>query len=176
MAIRHRLMQVRRALTASSRPIAYALAERYLSVEQMTLFRQMSHSEQLHSINVLRDVLNQGETPPDLARAALLHDVGKSRCALAIWQKSLAVIMRKLLPAQYASCGQDTPENLTSRWRRACVVANHHPRWGADLLESTGTSDCTIWLVRHHADRLDQWQGHPNQPLLARLRSADDEN
>ncbi len=93
-----RLLQGLHALFAFAQPISLDLAARYLSPEQLRLFGQMRRGEQLHSLRVLRDVLRDAESP-DLAVAALLHDVGKTRYPLALWQKTLPVLVRPLFPA-----------------------------------------------------------------------------
>jgi hypothetical protein len=65
-----------RALTAFAQPVDLDLAAAHLSPPLLTLFGRMQRNDQLHSLNVLRSVLAQGPTPPDLATAALLHDSG----------------------------------------------------------------------------------------------------
>ena len=173
-AVQQRLQQGIRALFAFTQTPDYALAERYLNVEQMALFRRMRRSEQLHSLNVLHDVLAQShETPLSLAVSALLHDVGKSCYPLAIWQKSIAVIIRKASPSLYTRWSKGNPE---SRWYRAFVVAEKHPFWSCELVRLTGADDCTLWLIEHHADTLEQWAEHDYAELLARLKEADDSN
>lgn len=68
MSALNRIQQGIRALLAFTQTVDYELTERYLTTEQMALFRRMAKSEQLHSLNVLRDVLAQEEqTPHDLA-------------------------------------------------------------------------------------------------------------
>jgi hypothetical protein len=177
MTLVYRVQQGVRALFAFSQPIDYDLAAHYLSTDQMTLFRGMAHSEQLHSLNVLRSVLAQAaETPHDLMIAALLHDCGKGHYALAVWQRTLAVLVEKLVPAlsQYLS-RNDSYVGLTF-WRAPFVVRRHHPAWSAALLAQTETTERAIWLVAHHADSIEKWQGHPYTSLLERLKRADDSN
>lgn len=169
-----RFQQGIRALFAFAQDVDYDLAERYLESEQMTLFRSMAKSEQLHSLNVLRDVLKQEtQTPHDLAVAALLHDCGKSRKHLAVWQKTLSVLVKKLAPAWDKRLSEDGDLNF---WRAPFIVRRHHPRWGAELMRDRNSSDCVIWLIEHHADNADDWQGHPYYDLLIRLQGADDAN
>jgi hypothetical protein len=173
MAIQHRLRQGLRALFAFSRTVDYALAAPYLTDEQLRLFKQMRRGEQLHSLNVLRGVLAQGDTPPDLALAALLHDVGKIRYPLRLWQKTVAVLTRAFIPALSGRLSAGDP----SRWiSRPFVVYAHHPAWGADLLAQTGASENALWLVAHHADNAEHWRTHDQYPLLKRLQAADDQN
>ena len=170
----HRIKQGGRALLAFAQPLDEALVEQTLPPAQRALFRSLKRAEQLHSLNVLRDVLAQdAHTPQDLAAAALLHDCGKSRYALATWQKTLAVLVRAFLPSLERSLSQD--DRLTF-WRAPFVVRQYHPAWGAELLTKTGATPRLIWLVAHHADPLERWQTHPDVTLLARLKKADDAN
>jgi hypothetical protein len=170
----HRIKQGGRALLAFAQPLDETLAQQTLSPAQMSLFRQLNRAEQLHSLNVLRDVLAQADsTPPDLAAAALLHDCGKSRYALATWQKTLAVLVRAFVPPLEKYLSQD---DRLSFWRAPFVVRQYHPAWGAQMLSDIGAAPRLIWLVAHHADPLDRWQDHPDVTLLARLKKADDAN
>lgn len=140
----------------------------------MALFRRMLRSEQLHALNVLRAVCDQAaDTPHDLALAALMHDVGKIRYAMAIWQKSLPVLVRAVSPGLYRRWSEASPEDY---WKRPFVVNYQHPAWSADLLRETGASERAVWLVEHHADDLAGWADHPYVGLLERLKRADDLN
>lgn len=175
-----RLRQGVCALLADFRSVDEALAARYLNAEQLTLFRRMTRSEQLHSLNVLRDVLAQSaETPRDLAQAALLHDVGKTLCPLSVAQRSLAVAMATLWPALDLHWRGPDPQAALAQlselpwWRVGSVVRQHHPTWGALLAHSVGLSERTVWLIAHHAEAIDD---HPYVALLRRLQQADDAN
>lgn len=174
MAASNRIRQGVRALLAFSQPVDFDLAASYLTDAQMDHFRQMSRTVQLHSLNVLRDILKQEtRTPQDLAVAALLHDVGKARYHLAVWQKTLVVLVRKFAPNLYARWS--AAETLTY-WRAPFVVAEYHPRWSAAVLRETGASERAIWLAEHHQDTAAQWREHPHYALLVRLQRADDLN
>lgn len=174
MPVAQRIQQGIYALFAFAREVDYELAERYLNLEQIALFRSMAKSEQLHSLNVLRDVLLQAEqTPGDLAVAALLHDSGKSRKHLMVWQKTISVLVRKLLPELDNRLSVD---RKLSFWRAPFIVRRHHPKWSGELLSQMKSSDCVIWLVTHHAGSVDDWRDHPYHELLVRLQTADDAN
>jgi hypothetical protein len=174
MTATYRLKQGIRALFAFAQPVDMPLAAQYLSAAQLALFQKMTRSEQLHSLNVLRTVLEQAaDTPHDLAVVALLHDCGKSRYALNVAQRTLSVLTEKLLPALFQRLTRD---DTLARWRAAFVVRRHHPAWSARLLAEAGSSENVVWLAAHHADSLNVHVHHPLYTLLARLKAADDAN
>ncbi len=174
MEVMYRIQQAVRALFAFTQDVDTALTVRYLSSRQMVLFDNMRHSEQLHGLHVLQDVLAQDtDTPHDLAVAALLHDVGKSRYTLRVWQKTLAVLVEKLAPPLFRRWSR---EDGDSYWRRPFILKVHHPAWSATMLAATGASERAIWLVAHHQDDAGQWDNHPHVHLLKRLQKADDAN
>jgi hypothetical protein len=172
MAVLHRIRQGVRALFAFSQPVDYALAEQYLSPELMPIFRQMQRTEQLHTLNVLRAVLAQGAAPRDLAVAALLHDAGKARYPLRVWQKTLVVLVRKFLPKLYRRWRAGDPENI---WQRPFVVRKQHPIWSAEMVEGK-VSERALWLIRNHQGQAERHKDHPYFHLLKRLQQADDAN
>jgi hypothetical protein len=170
----YRLKQGTRALFALARPLDADLAARFLTPAELRLFSAMTRSEQIHSVNVLRSILAEGEPVPDaLATAALLHDCGKALYPMQLWQRSLPVLIRKLAPPLYHRLAQASPEGLLTR---GFVVVRHHPAWGAELLAKAGGASDAVWLVAHHADPLALWRTHSLFHLLQRLRRADDTN
>lgn len=178
MAVTHRVKQGLRGLFAFTREVDYDLVGQYLPPVQLGLFRRMSRGEQLHSIQVLRDVMAQGDTQgvalsDDLAQAALLHDAGKSRYPMAVWQKTLPVLVSIVAPNLSRRLAKSDERN---GFVRPFVVHGRHPRWGAELLEAIGASERLIWLVAHHADKPEVWASHPYYELLIRLQRADNAN
>lgn len=173
----YRFQQGVRALLAFSQPVDFALAERWLPPTHLPLFHALARSEQLHSLNVLRTVLAQAEaTPPELAAAALLHDCGKARYRMNIAQRTLSVLVARLLPRLNTRLSGSDPQQPSPWWRAPFVVRQHHPAWSAAALRAVGAAEITIWLAAHHADSLAAWADHPYAPLLARLQQADDAN
>ncbi len=172
---RRRIQQGLRALFAFARPVDLDLAARVLTPEQLRLFRRMRRAEQLHSLNVLRSVQAQGSTPvpPDLAVAALLHDVGKSRYPLALWQKTVAVLVRAFAPRVFDRLSTGDPRSLINR---PFAVYVHHPAWSAELAEQVGTSSGAVWLIAQHQQPADQVGDREQIQLLKRLQRADDAN
>lgn len=173
MSAAQRIRQGVQAVLAFTHAVDYNLAAAYLTPAQLDLFKQMRRTEQLHSLRVLTAILNQGDPPHDLAVAALLHDVGKSRYPLAVWQKTLVVLARKMLPRLFHRWSQGNERTI---WKRPFIVAANHPAWSAELASVTQISERTLWLMRHHADPAAKWQDHPDHHLLKRLQAADDTN
>jgi hypothetical protein len=175
MAAVQRFRQGIRALLAFSRPVEQDLVRSVLTGEQVALFQRLQRSEQQHSIHVLRTLMAADEAVPrDLAAAALLHDVGKPRYPVRVWQKTLNVLIRHFVPRLYRHWSeQGSPNNP---FARACVVAKHHPQWGGGLAETVNVSERTLWLIEHHAEDPVKWEDHPNFSLLLRLQQADDAN
>ncbi len=171
--VAYRLQQGLRALFAFSQDVDWSLAEQYLSPSLMALFRQMDRGEQLHSLAVLCDVLAQGDTPSDLAVVALLHDVGKSRYHINVWQKTWAVIVRAIVPDTYYRWSKGDPLNL---WRRPFVVYEQHPKWSAELMRAAGASEVACWLAEHHANKHETSPAPAPIAWLKRLQQADDQN
>jgi hypothetical protein len=177
MAIQ-RLRQGIRALFAFTQLVDFDLAASYLTSAEMALFRHMRRTEQLHSLNVLRTVVAESaaareSVPAELAVAALLHDVGKSRYPLAVWQKTLAVLVRAFVPAAFQRLSLGDPRRI---FQRPFVVYVKHPSWSAEMLAQTDALPEAIWLVAHHADDADSQPVSDLVPLLKRLQSADDAN
>ncbi|MCA9883013.1 MAG: HD domain-containing protein [Anaerolineae bacterium] len=174
--ITYRIKQGLRALFAFTTDVDTTLARQYLNAQEYALFQTMAHAEQLHSLNVLRTVLTQhAETPLELAAAALLHDVGKARYHLAVWQKTVSVLAESFTPALFASLSAG---NDLTWWRAPFMVREQHPAWGADMLKAINSDPLVVFLVGHHAHHLDNCGDVPENyiRLLARLKKADGEN
>ena len=166
-----RIAQGIRALFAFAIPVELQLARQYLSAKELNAFQAMSRADQLHSLNVLRAVQSQHEPlPPPLAVAALTHDVGKSRYHLAVWQRSLAVLVKRLLPRLAEKLGR--AENM-SIWRAPFIVSAQHAKWSGEILRACGADETAVWLVEHHQADISALGHHPQQNLLRCLQCAD---
>jgi len=174
MSAVYRFRQGLRALFAFAHPVDAHETSAWLSPEERTLFNRLQRGEQIHCLNVLGALLAQPEPPPRaLAAAALLHDVGKIRYPLRLWQKTLVVLTRTFSPALYHRLAAGDPDH---RLARPFVVYAQHPAWSAEYAAAAGSDDDTVWLCAHHADSADQWRDHRLYPLLMRLQQADDSN
>jgi hypothetical protein len=174
----YRVRQVWVAVRGQPRPQDLELARSVLSPAQMALFLRMQPGEQLHSLAVLRRLEAQGMRQPDLLAAALLHDVGKSRLPLRLWERAWIVLVGALLPGSLARWG-DRPYHEGQRlpaWQRPLVVACQHPEWGARMAEEAGASPLVISLIRRHQQKIPPDNNSQENRLLSMLQAVDDQN
>jgi predicted HD phosphohydrolase len=170
----HRLSQGIGALFAFARQPNLALARRHLSVREFEAFRSMARSEQLHSLQVLHCALKADPAAPSaLIAAALLHDVGKSRYRLSVWQKTLAVIVEAFAPGLSRRLSED---DTITFWRAPFIVRRRHASWSGEMLRACGSDATVIWLVEHHQEDAVNFREHRHYDLLRNLQVADGEN
>ena len=172
--ILYRTRQFWLSILAEPAPDELQIAYPYLNSDQRKIFECMQPGEQAHSLSVLRTLMAQGETHPDLFQAALLHDVGKSRFPLKWWERVLIVLVKAISPNRVKRWGAES--GARSLWRRAFVVAEQHPTWGAEIAARAGASPLTISLIRRHQELVDPGGRTLEDRLLLKLQSADDLN
>ncbi len=169
MRVPYRARQFLQALTARPGVQDHIQAKVHLAANLHPLFETMTRAEQAHGLRVLRRLLDQGQRDPDLLAAALLHDVGKTRAPLTVWERIVVVLARKLTPRLVRRMGQSEPLGL----RKAFVVAERHPQWGADMLERAGGSLRLVRLVRYHQEAPPASMSTCERSLLRLLQIAD---
>lgn len=177
MRIRYRVSQFWKALFISPTQEQLAQARLVLSPALYELFLKMQPGEQAHSLDIFERLLTQGETNPDLLTAALLHDVGKIRHPLQVWERALVVMGNALFPGKVRQWGMAQPTG----WKRAFVVAEHHAAWGAEIVAGAGAAPAMIEIIRCHQDKLPALPLSDQSPpldenLLYRLQILDDES
>lgn len=115
----------------SARPLSpteQAAVTAVLTPELSILFFAQPHEDQRHAVEVAARVR------PELAAAALTHDVGKTASRLGAIQRACATILGwARLPVK-------------GRWR---LYLEHGPI-GASLLEEAGAPDIAIAFAAHH--------------------------
>jgi hypothetical protein len=163
--------------SAEDMALVYAL----LTASQRTIFTQMQNSEQAHAVLVLRRLLDQHEDNQDLLVAALLHDVGKSRFPLRLWERVVVVLAKNLCPGCVQCWGEQDfgKGQIPHGWRRAFMIAAGHPDWGAEMAAEAGCSQLTVSLIRRHQEKIPLSQAKDlciEDRLLLKLQTADDES
>jgi len=174
----YRTRQFWQAISTRSPEEDLELISSILTQPQLVLFQQMQASEQAHSQRVLRELITLGEKNADLQVAALLHDVGKTRAPLRLWERVLIVLVKSICPGCVLKWGQLLTGELISGmgWRRPFVVAVNHPRWGAELADQCGSSRMAVELIGRHQEHLNPSQEDGislQDQLLLKLQAAD---
>lgn len=128
------------------------LVHSFLSGTPRFLFEAQSPADQRHALDVAIDLLqNQAHLSFSrkniLIQAALLHDCGKIRYPLKIWQRAYIVLCAKLpYPVQEFLQGLSKYKALSL----PLTLARQHPEWGAVLASQAGLAEEVIELIRDH--------------------------
>ncbi len=169
--VTYRVWQFGQALWARPAASDLAAVRALLPAALWTLFRRLPRNEQAHAIRVWRDLLAQGEAPPVVQMAALLHDVGKLRVRLWPWERALAVLGNAFFPRQVRRWAQGEPRG----WRKPFVVAARHPHWGAEMVAAVYPDPLLRDLIRWH-QATDPPLPPDARSWLRRLQAVDDRN
>jgi putative nucleotidyltransferase with HDIG domain len=178
----YRVGQFWKAMFARPGAKDLALVQAVLGSEPMKLFLKMQPGEQLHSVQVYRQVAAILQAEPveaseHLLVAALLHDVGKSCSPLSLWERAVIVLGKSISPAWVQAWGdfEGPPTSQIPIWRRAFVVATQHARWGAEMAASAGVSSQAVRLISKHQDPLPKESATLEDRLLRVLQKVDDQ-
>ena len=186
-ALRYRVGQFLRALTARVSEEEVEQAIHILTPEARALFRCQAVQDQHHALVVYHALRQAGHTNPQLLAAALLHDVGKAAARLPAWQRAVIVLLEHFVPCLLARLSQGEPRgcalslpkepalSLPKGWSRPFVVHARHPEVGSRWAQKAGCTPLTVALIRRHQDELTGRQTEEDQ-LLAALQAADNLN
>jgi hypothetical protein len=160
--------------------------------QAVALFGRMPRDAQAHSLRVLKTMHGEGIVPdprqlsilPDLAVAALLHDVGKiaadeAGAYLGLWLRGPIVLLEALRPLWLVRWAAPQPGPTI---RYALYVQQEHPQIGAELARTAGCSRLTCWLIAQHQNPAlsvqqdDRFDLTTARHCLARLQWADGRN
>ena len=166
----YRIWQFRQSLKKPPQQEEWDQIKAILSPSELALFQKLPVPDQNHSLRVLRNLEAAGEIDYDLRKAALLHDIGKTRHPLRRWERVFAVLLAGFFPKTAAAWGGKDPQGIF----RPLVVIHQHPLWGADLAHKAGSSQRVIWLIRHHeAEDLRGLLDDEGLELIKKLQQAD---
>ncbi|HLA43712.1 MAG TPA: HD domain-containing protein [Aggregatilineales bacterium] len=168
--ITERIRQTIQFVFAWGRPVRDDLAQEYLSDAEFDLYLKMSRPERQHHLRVLNDLLAAGHTHAALLKAALLHDVGKTRFRFSLPERALVVPVKAFLPGRFRQWSKSEPRG----WKRPFVISAQHPDWSADMCAVIHVNPVTVELIRRHQTRLDGNPQTETDRLLLLLQAADD--
>lgn len=172
MRLPYRLRQLRHNLAAGPLPAAaQAEIDGLLTEPERALFARYAYADQWHARRVLHMLRDAGYNHPDLLVAALLHDVGKARHPLSVWDRTVIVVGQALFGRRTERWGSGAPQG----WRRPFVVRAQHPAWGAEMAIAAGSRPGVVALIRRHQEKLTGAAGEEDT-LLRQLQWADDQN
>lgn len=176
MQIFYRFRQFWNAITSAPSSGDLVQIQQKLSPKAFDLFLRMQPSEQTHSIQIYTQLLESGEKNDDLITAALLHDIGKIRHPLRVWERVVIVLGKKTFSKHLDKWG----DSDINSWRRPFVIAKKHPLWGAEMAEEAEVSELAVDLIRHHQDiQTNLTLAKPKtleEKLLIRLQTLDGSN
>lgn len=154
-----------------------------LSLAEYALFCRMPLDARRHSLNVYQSLLEQGQDNPDLAVAALLHDVGKvaadeAGVKLGLWMRIPLVLIEAMQPQLIRRLALPDP---AAGWRYTLMVHLEHPQIGAEWAAKAGSSQLACWLIKAHQDKHPSPDKKLMEPdvakvLLLALQWADSRN
>jgi hypothetical protein len=81
----------------------------------------------------------------------------------------MVVLAKSLFPGAVSKWGKGKP----SGWRRAFVVAEQHPQWGAKMVKEAGGSCLAVELIRKHQNFSSVKTVTIEDRLLRELQIAD---
>ena len=119
-------------------------AKRLLSAEEYTLYLRMDVRDRDHACTVTQTLLSDyPDASADLLRAALLHDVGKTKASYHPLSRIVAALYTpQSVPARPALTG------VRGLWQ----MKRHHGRYGAQMIRAAGGGERVAQIVaRHHA-------------------------
>ncbi|MBT3241052.1 MAG: HD domain-containing protein [Chloroflexi bacterium] len=170
--ISYRINQFLLALLAKPGKKDLVFVSSILNSEQFGLFKKFQASEQFHAIAVCRQILEQVDNDEDLLTAALLHDIGKIRYPLNIFDRIMIVLGNKLFPNQIKIWGKNEPKGFF----KAFVVSEMHPKWGAEMVKKTNASPMVLSLILRHQDNIIKFENSEEDQFLKVLQYCDNNN
>jgi hypothetical protein len=148
MSVAYRVRQFGQAIVGPQTPPDLGQLASLLTPQQAALFSAMAVLDQRHCLAVAAALAAGGQNDPDLLRAALVHDAGKSLAPIGVWERVTNVLMRWLTPGLVGRVGSPREGGFG----HGLYLLAHHSGLGAALAQRAGFSPATVALVRGDGD------------------------
>lgn len=131
-------------------------AKNILSKDEQELFFALLKSEQKHSVRISKEigqVIDNGlienkeiiSSRNMLLRVGLLHDVGKARKRLNVFDKSIIVILAKITDNKI--------KNIKKSKKIQCYY--NHSDYSYEILKDIITDDNMLYVIKNHHRKVD---------------------
>ena len=166
----YRVKQFIWAVKSIFEKIDYNFVNKFLNEDERKLFNKLTKSDKHHSIRVSKEaiqILNEKSNYIDIdvdrvAKASLLHDIGKIEGSLNIFEKSTMVILNKVTNGKLKRY-----EHI-----KQIDIYYNHPKKGRDLLEKLDIYDKEFLdSIRYHHEK-----NNSDNILLEIIKESDDKN
>jgi len=168
----YRISQFLQVIFSHPEKVQLEKVSQILEPDQFGLFLQLQKSEQVHAIQIMKEIEIKGFEDRDYLKAALLHDIGKIVHPLKIWERVIAVICRWI----NSDCLDDLSDKDLKGWKRGLVIAKKHPEWGAEMLSGTDASNELVEIIRKHHEGDLEINDPKAKEFLTLFKSIDDNN
>lgn len=145
----YRVKQFMWGFTSLFKEIDYNYVSKFLNEDELKIFNKLKHNDKHHCIRVCKDSIkmrNDLNIDVDifkLGKAALLHDVGKSRKHLSLIEKSIVVLLDK------------TTNGKIKRYNniKQIDIYYNHPKIGLEMLKRFDYDKEFLQVVRYHHNK-----------------------
>jgi putative nucleotidyltransferase with HDIG domain len=166
----YRIKQFWWAISSYFKDIDNEYIDRYLDDHEKLLFDKLKIGDKHHCVRVSKDSLEiydkllakvENIDKDQLAKAALLHDIGKAERPLNFIEKSIVVILHKITKGKIRRY-----ENI-----KILDIYYNHPKKGVDMLWPYGYSEEFLQVIRlHHSKKVI------DNPMLNIVIESDNKN
>lgn len=130
-------------------------AYRQLNIKEAALFFSLPEFEQKHAVVVAQKMLSAAAAIREvdqrkLVRLGLLHDIGKSAVRLSVFDKSVLVVLHRLLSPLYDLFAKWGKKEKAFVMFRKFYVHKHHGSIGAEILSRIAEEKDLIEEIRSH--------------------------
>ncbi len=152
--------------------VDYDFINKFLNEDEKKLFNKLSNSDKHHSIRVSKEAIKILNTKSNydytdinidrVAKASLLHDIGKIAGSLNIFEKSTMVILNKVTNGKLKRY-----EHI-----KQIDIYYNHPKKGRDLLKKLNIYDKEFLdSIRYHHEK-----NNSKNLLLEIIKESDNRN